>query len=256
MRYQLLSFGIALGMPLIASPFVFSADLETIQERGYLVVAVKDNWRPLGFTDEEGNLVGLEIDIASRLAETLFGDATSVVFQPVSNRDRISAVLDGEVDMAIAGLAITPTRERIVDFSLPYYLDGTALLTKDPEVQNLGDLATAAIALIEGSDAVPSLNFTLPAATLVGVPSYQAALESIELNQVSAVAGDVTVLTGWIQEYPEYQLLPDLLTAEPLAVVIPKGNQYSSLRQFVNTSLEQWHEDGWLEDRATAWGLP
>ena len=256
MRYKLLGFGIGLGVHLAVPPFVISADLETIQERGYLIVAVKDNWRPLGFTDEQGDLVGFEIDIATRLAETLFGDDTSVVFYPVSNRDRIPAVLAGEVDVAIAGMAITPMRERIVDFSYPYYLDGTALITNNPQIQSLQDLETAAIGLLEGSDAVPSIHYTLPSASLVGVSSYQAAMETIESGSISAVAGDVTVLTGWAQEYPAYRLLPEVITAEPLGVVMPKGHEYITLRRFINASINQWHEEGWLEEQATYWGLP
>ena len=254
--YDLLGIGIALGVNLAVPLSVAAADLETIQSRGYLVVAVKDNWRPLGFMDEQDGLVGLEIDIANRLAEALFGDSTSVVFYPVSNVERISSVLEGDADVAIAGLAITPMRSRVVDFSIPYYLDGTALITNDPSIQSLADLATETIALIDKSEAVTSIQYILPAATLVGVPSYQAALESLESDLVSAAAGDVTVLTGWSQEYPGYALLPDIITAEPLAIATPRGNQYNSLRQFINSSVAQWHEEGWLEERATHWGLP
>ncbi|MGF1523817.1 MAG: transporter substrate-binding domain-containing protein [Leptolyngbyaceae cyanobacterium] len=256
MRYGLIGFGTFLGVHLIAPPFVVSADLETIQERGYLIVAVKDNWRPLGFIDEQGTLTGFEIDIATRLAEVLLGDAAAVVFYPVSNPDRIPAVLQGDVDIAIAGIATTPMRQRIINFSEPYYLDGTALITNDPQIHNLSDLATAAIALIEESEAISHVNYRLPFATLVGVSSYQAAWEAIEANTVSAVAGDVTVLTGWVQEYPEYKLLPSILTAEPLAVVTPKGLQYDSLHRSIDDAINEWHLEGWLEERATYWGLP
>ncbi|MDA0269137.1 MAG: transporter substrate-binding domain-containing protein, partial [Cyanobacteria bacterium] len=74
MRYGLVGFGIALGMHLGVSPVVLSADLDTIQDRGHLVVAVKDTWRPLGFIDEKGELVGFEIDLARQLAADLLGD--------------------------------------------------------------------------------------------------------------------------------------------------------------------------------------
>jgi len=246
----------ALGVHLAAPPIVVSADLETIQERGYLIVAVKDNWRPLGFLDDEETLVGFEIDIATRLAETLFGDPTAVVLLPVANRDRIPAVLDGQVDLAIAGLAITPMRQRVVSFSTPYYLDGTAVITQDPQVMSLADLGDDAIALLEGSEAVTEIHYRLPVTPLIGVPSYEAARTAIESERVNAFAGDVTVLTGWVQEYPEYRLLPELLTVEPLAIAMPKGNQYISLRRFVDGTLSDWHENGWLETRSTYWGLP
>ena len=256
MRFSLLSFGILLGVHLAAPPVVFSADLETIQARGYLIIAVKDDWRPLGYTDDAGNLVGFEIDIARQLAEALFGDATAVELRPVANPDRIPAVLNDDVDIAIANLSITPMRERVVSFSTPYYLDGTAFVTRDPQVQGITDLAQQAIALIEGSEAVAHVNYLLPAATLVGVPSYEAAYTTIENGDVSAFAADITVLSGWVQEHPNYQLLPTVLTAEPLAVVLPKGNQHLTLRTFVNEAINQWHETGWLETQATYWGLP
>ncbi|MEO1093694.1 MAG: transporter substrate-binding domain-containing protein [Cyanobacteria bacterium J06638_28] len=256
MRCGFLSFSLALGVQLVAPFFVAAADLETIQERGYLVVAVKDNWRPLGFLDEQGKLVGFEIAIATRLAETLFDDAAALVLQPLANEDRLTAVLEGDVDIAIAGIAVTPMRERVVRFSVPYYLDGTAFVTNRPNINSLGDLEQAAIALLEGSESVPTVQYRLPSATLTGVSSYQAGLESIVEGTVSAFAGDATVLSGWIQEYPNHYLLPEILTAEPLAIAFPKGNQYNSLRRFINDALNEWHQDGWLEAEATFWGLP
>ncbi|NEQ46097.1 MAG: transporter substrate-binding domain-containing protein [Leptolyngbya sp. SIOISBB] len=256
MRLPLSIFGILLGVQGLASPVVFSADLETIQERGYLIVAVKDNWRPLGFTDDAGELVGLEIDIATRLAVELFEDETAVQFVPVSNLDRLSAVLNEEVDLAIAGVAITPMRQRVVNFSSPYYLDGTAFLTRDTNIQDLQDLRQGTIALIEGSEAVTHVNYRLPSATLVGIDSYQEGYEVMEAGQVEAIAADLTVLTGWLQEYPSYRLLPSILTVEPLAIAFPKGTQYVELQRFLNEAIEQWHTDGWLEERATYWGLP
>lgn len=256
MRLPLSIFGILLGVQGIASPVVFSADLETIQERGYLIVAVKDNWRPLGFTDDAGELVGLEIDIATRLAAELFEDETAVQFVPVSNLDRLSAVLNEEVDLVIAGVAITPMRQRVVNFSTPYYLDGTAFITRDANIQDLQDLQQGTIALIEGSEAVTHVNYRLPSATLVGIDSYQEGYAVMEAGQVEAIAADLTVLTGWVQEYPNYRLLPNVLTVEPLAITFPKGTQYVELQRFLNEAIEQWHTDGWLEERATYWGLP
>ena len=256
MRLPISIFGMVLGVQGFAAPVVFSADLATIEERGYLVVAVKDNWRPLGFVDDSGELVGLEIDIATRLAVELFDDATAIQFVPVSNLDRLSAVLKDEVDLAIAGLAITPMRQRVVSFSTPYYLDGTAFLTRDPAIRDLQDLAQGTIALIDGSEAVTHVNYLLPTATLVGIDSYQEGYEMAAAGQVEAIAADLTVLSGWVQEYPNYRLLPSVLTAEPLAIAFPKGNQYADLQRFVNGAIDEWHADGWLEERATYWGLP
>lgn len=256
MRLALFGFGMILGVQFTAPPVVVAADLETIRQRGYLIVAVKDNWRPLGFHDETGELVGLEIDIARQLASELLGDPEAVVFELIANADRLTAVQEDRVDVAIAGVAITPARQRLVSFSVPYYLDGTALITRQDSIRELRSLVRGDVAVIDNSDTIATVRYLLPSSTLVGVDSYEAAMQALEADNADAFAGDLTVLTGWTQEFPEYRLLPSVLSASPLAVVMPKGRQYRDLHQSINEILGRWHDTGWLEERATYWGLP
>lgn len=233
-----------------------AAELQKIQKRGYLVVAVKDNLRPLGFRDREGNLQGLEIDVARRLAEELLGRPDAVRLQPVGNRDRLAVVLGGQADMTIARVTVTASRDRIVSFSVPYYVDGTALLTKEASAQRLGEFEGQKIAVLKGSSTIAKLRYTLPTAQLVGVDSYEEARTVLESGGAVAFAADASVLTGWVQEYPQYRLLPTLLSAEPLGVVMPKGVQYDNLRRRVNDAIARWKAEGWLQQQAIYWGLP
>lgn len=233
-----------------------AAELKEIQKRGYVVVAVKDNLRPLGFRDRRGRLQGLEIDLAQRLAQDLVGNETGVRLQPVANRDRFSVVLEGKVDLTIARVTATSSRARLVSFSNPYYFDGTALLTKDASVQQLNDVATRKIVVLNGSSTIATVRYLLPKATLVGVDSYQQARSLLETNAASVFAADASVLSGWVQEYPQYRLLPTLLGAEPLSVVMPKGLQHDDLRRRVNAAIARYWAEGWLQQRAKYWGLP
>ncbi len=226
-----------------------------IVDRKRIIVGVKDNVRPLGFIDDRGKLVGLEIDIAHKLATELLGSSEAVEFVPLTNEERLQAVLNEEVDIAIARVTVTTPRTRIVDFSPYYYLDGTGLITKDAEIHNLDSLAVAKIAVLENSATIAVIRHKLPQATLIGVNSYQEALELLESNQVRAFAGDRTILTGWIQEYPQYKLLPNRLSGAPLAIVMPKGLQHRQLRQKIIGAIAQWRESGWLQERIEYWGL-
>lgn len=240
-------------------PFSFvssAAELKEIQQRGYLVVGVKDNLRPLGFRDASGNLQGLEIDLAQRLAQDLTGKPTAYKLQAVANHDRLSVVLDDKVDLTIARVTATESRTRLVSFSIPYYIDGTALVTKDTSVQKLNDIATSKIAVINGSSTIAKVRYLLPNAKLVGVDSYQEARSLLETGAASVFAADASVLTGWIQEYPQYRLLQTLIGAEPLCVVMPKGLQYDELRRRVNAAIARYSAEGWLKQRAIYWGLP
>ncbi|MEH2035388.1 transporter substrate-binding domain-containing protein [Nostoc sp.] len=233
-----------------------AAEMSEIQQRGYLNVAVKDNLRPLGFKDANGNLQGLEIDLAKHLAVDLVGKAEAVKFQPVANRDRLSVVLDKKVDFAIARVTATESRARIVSFSVPYYLDGTVLVTKDTSLQKLSDLAKQKIAVLNNSSTIAQVRYYVPSAELVGVNSYREARERIENNAAVAFAADATVLSGWVQQYPQYRLLPTKLSTEPLCVVMPKGLQYDEFRRNVNHAIARYLEKGWLQQRSQYWGLP
>ncbi|MFN9861330.1 MAG: transporter substrate-binding domain-containing protein, partial [Pseudanabaena sp.] len=96
--------------------------LESIRKRGKLIIGVKDNLPPLGFRDRDGNLVGLEIELARELAKEL---NIPIEFVPLKNRDRLSAIANNQVDLAIAQITVTNNRARLVDFSLPYYTDSS-----------------------------------------------------------------------------------------------------------------------------------
>lgn len=245
-----------MGAQLAVPPILLSAELETIQRRGVLRIAVKDNLRPLGFRDASGQLQGLEIELAQRLAEELVGQSTALNLQPVANADRIPALLENRVDLVIAHLTATSARARLVDFSEPYYFDGTALLTRNGSVQRLADLNRQPIAVLNGSTTIAVARSHLPTAQLLGVDSYQAAKTALESGRAIAFAADASVLTGWVQELPEYRLLPTLISGEALAIALPRGIQYSDLRQRVNLAIRRWKQTGWLQQRVQHWGLP
>jgi polar amino acid transport system substrate-binding protein len=239
-----------------ANSGIQATELSEIRERGYLIVGVKDNLRPLGFKDSQNQLQGFEIDIAQQLATELLGDETAVEFRPLLNQDRLNALLSGEVDLVVARLTITDARARLVDFSRPYYVDGTGFLTRDPAIQSLRDLQQQTVAVLAGADTIPTVRSLLPTVRLQGVASYAEAKALLEAGQVAAFAADAALLTGWTQEDPSYHLIPTLISAEALAIAMPKGVQHDELRRQVNQAVGRWQTNGWLRRRIAEWDLP
>jgi polar amino acid transport system substrate-binding protein len=253
--YLSLALGLAMALPGLANLSV-AAELAEIQRRGKLIVAVKADVRPLGFYDAQGNLQGLEIDIAKRLAEELLGSRDAIILEPVSNQERLQVVLEGKVDLTIARVSVTDSRSRLVDFSPYYYLDGTGLVTKAAWVQQLADLSHGKIAILKNSDTIAVIRSQIPRAQLIGVNSYQEALNLLEAGKADAFAADNSILAGWVQEYPQYRQLPLRLSGEALAIVMPKGLQYQDLKTRVNEAVTRWQKSGWLKERVRFWGLP
>ena len=232
-----------------------AAEMPEIQQRGYLNIAVKNNLRPLGFTDVSGKLQGLEIDLAVKLSQDLLGKENAVKLKPVANSDRMTVVLNNQVDLTIARVTATSSRARLVSFSVPYYFDGTVLLTKDASAQRLVDFARRKIAVLKKSSTIAEVKYYIPTAELVGVNSYEEARSLLEKNNCDAFAADASVLSGWVQQYSGYRLLSTKLSTQPLSVVMPKGLQYDELRQRVNEAIARYIVQGWLKERAMYWRL-
>jgi len=257
-RSRVLSLGYGLILSSVCSflpATVQAATLPEIKAQGKLTVAVKEQLRPMGFRNAQGKLQGFEIDLARRLAQEILGDANAIKLEPVANRERLKAVLNGDVDIAIAHVSQTPARSRLVVFSPYYYLARTAFVSKDEDIKQLQDIRSGKIAVLNESSTIAEVRFRLPQAQLVGVDSYQQALSLLEAGKAAAFAGDETVLTGWVQQYSQYHLLSQRIGGEALAVVMPKGLQYTALHQKVNQTIRQLRESGWLQQKAKEWGL-
>jgi len=234
--------------------------LRQISHRGTLIVGVKENLPPLGYRDSQNQLQGLEIEITRQLAVELLGADATVEFKPLLNQDRLAALLNGEVDLLVARLSVTEARLRLVEFSSPYYIDGTAFLTpasSTPEHQmRLDDLRQQSVAVLNGSDTIPTVRSLLPDLQLQGVDSYVEAQTLLDAGAVAAIAADASVLTGLTQENPNYALIPTLISAEALGIAMPKGQQYQDLHQQVNQIVERWQTNGWLRQQIAKAGLP
>lgn len=249
-------FSITLCLYLVSSPLVKSAEWEEIQARGKIIVGVKDNLPPLGFTDQNGNLQGFEIDLAHKLAEELLGDKQAIKFVPLLNQDRLNAVIEDDVDIAIASITFNSSRQRLVDFSDIYYFSGTGIIVKKNRfLSNIRDIS-GKIGILSHSRAIAEIQYQFPQLSLQGVSSYQEALELMEKGEIQGFAGDVMVLTGITQQTSNYQLLPQIIGAYPIAIALPKGRQYQSLRNQVNQVMRKLKQENWFKEKAKFWGLP
>jgi polar amino acid transport system substrate-binding protein len=239
------------GSPAAARPW------SEVVSSGQLRVAVKDNLRPLGFRDPEGKLQGFEIELARELGSRLLGSREAVELVPVANVERLQAVAAEEVDLAIAQIGITPDRARQVEFTSAYYQDGPSLVVaRSQNWTSWSELRGARVAVLRGSAAIPHLNRYLPGVELVPVDSYQEGAELLLKGSVQAWTADRSVLAGWLAEHPQFQFLGSPLGAVGLGIAMPKGLEHAELRLRVRRELENLRAEGWLAERARAWGLP
>ena len=103
-----------------AVPAAAEGLLETIQRRGKLMVGMS-TFVPWAMRDKDGNLIGFEIDVATKLAEDM---GVEVEFVPTAWSGIIPALLAEKFDVIIGGMSITPQRNLTVNFTAPYANSG------------------------------------------------------------------------------------------------------------------------------------
>ena len=114
---------VALGL---AAASAAADQLADIKERGTLVVGVKNDYKPWGFLDPSGAIVGMEIDLARDVAERL---GTEIELVPVVASNRMEFLQQGRIDLIIATLGDTPQRREVIGMIEPnYYAGGTNVL--------------------------------------------------------------------------------------------------------------------------------
>ena len=95
--------------------------LEQIKEKGTITIGTAIT-KPFEYHDSQTNeLIGLDVDIAEYLANDL---GVNIQWIEIPFANLVPAIEDGKVDIAIAGMYITPERRDVVNFSTPYLQTG------------------------------------------------------------------------------------------------------------------------------------
>jgi polar amino acid transport system substrate-binding protein len=103
-------------------------ELSDIKKKGVLVVGTKADYRPFGYLDPSGKIVGFEPDLAADVAKRL---GVKLELVPVVASNRIQFLQQGKIDLLIATMSDTPERRKIVDIVEPdYYASGTNVMAR------------------------------------------------------------------------------------------------------------------------------
>ena len=212
-----------------------SATLDIVRARGRLVCGVAGTVAGFSLPDNQGVMRGLDADSCRAVAAAALGDATKVTFVPLTSANRFTALQSGEVDVLFRQATITLGREANLGFEFTgvNFYDGTAFLTKTAAgVKSAKDLDGATVCMPLGTstelavaDYFRSHNMKLNPIKM----EDQSELQSSFVNgRCDAYATDTSALAAFRSQQGEhrndYTLLPEVISKEPLAGVVRKGD--------------------------------
>ncbi|MCB1772039.1 MAG: transporter substrate-binding domain-containing protein [Gammaproteobacteria bacterium] len=245
----------AVLLALLLLPAAVPADaLSDILERGKIRVGVS-LFTPWAMKDKSGELTGFEVEVARKLAAEMGVQAD---FKVLPWSEIIGALQQGDIDVIISGMAITPRRALQLNFSLPYAESGAAIATntaKTHDVRDLEDLndpkfVVVAVAKTLGSD-VAKLLFDRADLRIV---ANNAEAEALVLEGKAHAYIASTIETAFLAlDHPEEIDLPlhKPLLASVAGMGVRKGEQ--ELLNFLNAWVTARTADKWLSTTHKYW---
>lgn len=217
------------------------------------VVGLDDSFPPMGFRDENNEIVGFDVDLAKEVGERL---GMEVVLQPI-NWDTKELELDsGNIDVIWNGLTITEERKEVMDFTAPYLENDQVIVVKnDSAIASKADLAGKNIGVQKGSSAFDAFTadaISTQVAELTEYPENVSALADLGIGRIDAVIVDSIVARYYItSENAEFKILDESLAPEQYGVAVKKGN--TELLDQIQEALDAMNEDGTAAEISTNW---
>lgn len=224
--------------------------LQKILDSGKFVLGLDATFKPMGFTDEQDNIVGFDIDLAQEVCDRM---GVELVKQPVDWDTKEQDLNAGKIDCIWNGLSIDDERREIMNLSDPYMKNDMIFLVKtDSEIATQADLDGKAVAVQSGSSAQTILNESGLNITATELATNVECLQQLDLDLVDAVFLDSVVAEYEITTTGKaYTILPDGLSPEEYAIGFRKGDQ--ALRDEVQRILSEMKADGKVEEISTKW---
>lgn len=225
-----------------------SESLELITE-GTLQVCSDVPYPPFEYFDEDGDVVGFDVDIAQGIADVL-GVELEVVQTGFEGIQSGVALNSESCDLAISGMTITEERAGNMLFSEPYLDDNLALMSPvDSEISGLDDLDGVTVGVqadTTGDEYATSEGFETRE-----YPDSGLLLQGLESGQVDAAIGNISILGYQAGENEDFGFDEEIDTGEQLGIAAQSDNQ--DLIDAVDEILAEMDASGYMDDIEEQW---
>ncbi len=239
-------------------PAVASADtLDEILERGTLRVGMEPGYMPFEMTNQRGEIIGFDVDMAKQIAK-----AMNVKLELVSTAwdGIIPGLITKKYDMIMSGMTLTQERNLKVNFASPYIVVGQTILVKKEfagEVQSYKDLNDPkyTVASKLGTTGEQATKRLIPKAKYISFETEQEGVMDLINGKVDAFVYDLPFMAIANAEKNNGKLifLDKPFTYEPLAWAIRRGNP--DMLNWLNNFMNQIRSDGTYDKIYAKWFL-
>lgn len=215
---------------------------------GELHMATNAAFPPYESTDGNGNYSGIDVEIATKIAEKL---GLKLVVDDMDFSSVITSVQGGKEDIAMAGLTVTDERKKNVDFTDSYATGVQSIIVKeDSDIKSADDLSKAsAIGCQEGTTGYIYCSASEDDGgygdKAIGYANGAQAVQALMQGKVDAVVIDNNPAKEYVKANEGLKILDTPYVQEDYAIGVNKKNP--GLRDAVNKALNELISDGTVQ---------
>ena len=219
----------ALYLYVSAAP---ARDITAIRKGGVLRLATEGSTPPFNYY-QNGRLIGFDVEIGDAIAEQLHLRSEWAA----SPFDTLSIGLQqGRYDLVVMGQAITPERQRAVDFTVPYVCSGGVVVALPGGPRHRSDLAGKTVGVQVGTTYLAALTQVDHVGAVRTFQKDTDALQNLLAHRVDAWISDRLTALYVAHQNPAFNLqVGEALFKERDGIAIAKGD--SGLRDAVNVAI-------------------
>lgn len=225
---------------------------ETNNIANLFIVGLDDSFPPMGFRDNNNEIVGFDIDMAKEVTKRL---GMEIKLQPIDWASKELELSTGKISCIWNGLSVSPAREEAMTLSKPYLANRMVIITNQNSPLNAkADLEGKKVGLQTGSTAVAALEKDPVSEKLTQV-TYEnnvLALTDLNIGRIDVVVMDEVVARYMISKSANlYKILNDSFDEEYYAIAFKKGN--TELKDKVEKILADMAADGTSSEISKKW---
>ncbi len=230
------------------------ASLTTILDKKKLILGLDKSFPPMGFENDNQEIVGFDIDVAKEVANRM---GIELVIQPISWKAKELELSTKNIDCIWNGMSYNKQRDEELTLTSAYMKNSqVAVVLASSSINKIGDLAGKTVIIQNGSTASDAMDEDLELKNslkeLILVEDNVQALLDLKTSGSDAVVLDEVVARYYVEkEEGTYRILDDVLAEEDYVIGFRKGEV--ALANEVENQLKSMAADGTLAKLSEAW---
>lgn len=228
--------------------------LQYILDNGELILGLDASFPPMGYTDDDQNIVGFDIDVAKEVCKRM---DIKLKLKSIDWDSKELELDTKNIDCIWNGLSYSKDRDEAMTLSEPYMTNRQVIVTlADSDIKSEADLKGKVVALQSGSTASEALDKKAELKDSLKdeilIDDNVKAMMDLKINGSDAVIMDEVVARYYTEKEPDtYKVLDDSMADEQYVIGFRKGENL--LCQEVEKCLKAMKADGTLESISKTW---